>query len=423
MNKNKKIISTSLALALGVSLLIPNTKANEEKTVEKALKEPVKTSEKANLGEKSALVKEENNIKKSPAKEGEETPADGEEKAKNETEKPAEKQEKPAGGEEKPAEKQEKPAGGQEKPKENQTEKPKTDEEKPKEENKAKPKEYKMSEFLNEKGAFEKSKQAELNFLRFEIYNEERNEMGPHEEVLRKMKLQYEKLPKATTWEEMGKILGYNKEYFVRSLLSMKGEKDAYDQNLVKIIDDMANQKPQNPKTDTEKTKEEKKIKAKEFKMSEIFDENAFEFLKNDAIKTFTEYPGIYTNKEMEEFKRKANLLREAKSIDEILKITGWKKEQLAKNYLLHKGIINYVEYSSDLIKIIDDTMNPSQKNPIIKNKKTSKTNTENTTNTANTGNKVSNVGENVQTGVGSLSAVLGLLGASSLGLFKSKRK
>ena len=183
-----------------------------------------------------------------------------------------------------------------------------TDEEKPKDEKKVKPKEYKMSELLNEKGAFEKRKQAELDFLRFEIYNEERNEMGPNEEILRKMKLQYEKLPKATTWEEMGKILGYNKEYFARSILSMKIGGDAYDSELVKIIDDMANQKPQNP----------------------------------------------------------------------------------------------------------------SKKNPNRKNKKTGTTNT---ANTANTGNKVNNAGENVQTGVGSLSAILGLLGASSLGLFKSKRK
>ena len=165
-----------------------------------------------------------------------------------------------------------------------------------------------MSELLNEKGAFEKRKQAELDFLRFEIYNEERNEMGPNEEILRKMKLQYEKLPKATTWEEMGKILGYNKEYFARSILSMKIGGDAYDSELVKIIDDMANQKPQNP----------------------------------------------------------------------------------------------------------------SQKNPNRKNKKTGTTNT---ANTVNTGKKVNNAGENVQTGVGSLSAILGLLGASSLGLFKSKRK
>lgn len=290
MNKNKKIISSALALALGISLIIPNAKANEEKAVEKALKEPVKTSEKASLGEKSAVVKEENTIKKAPVKEGEETPADGEEKAKNETENPAEKQEKPAGGQEKP-----------------------------KEEKKVKPKEYKMSELLNEKGAFEKRKQAELDFLRFEIYNEERYEMGPNEEVLRKMKLQFEKLPKATTWEEMGEILGYNKEYFARSVLSMKVGGDAYDSELVKIIDDMTNQKPQNP----------------------------------------------------------------------------------------------------------------SPKNPIRKNKKTGTINSQKTKNTGttnsqktiNTGNKVNNAGVNVQTGVGSLSAILGLLGASSLGLFKSKRK
>lgn len=43
MNKNKKIISASLAFASGVSLLIHNAKANEEKTAEKALKEQVKT--------------------------------------------------------------------------------------------------------------------------------------------------------------------------------------------------------------------------------------------------------------------------------------------------------------------------------------------------------------------------------------------
>lgn len=287
MNKNKKIISASLALALGVSLLIPNAKANEEKSVENALKEPVKTSEKVKTEEKSTVEDKKIAIKKAPVKEG------GEEKPEGETEKPDGDTEKPDGETEKPDDK-----------KENSE----TDEEKPKDEKKVKPKEYKMSELLNEKGAFEKRKQAELDFLRFEIYNEERNEMGPNEEILRKMKLQYEKLPKATTWEEMGKILGYNKEYFARSILSMKIGGDAYDSELVKIIDDMANQKPQNP----------------------------------------------------------------------------------------------------------------SKKNPNRKNKKTGTTNT---ANTVNTGNKVSNAGENVQTGVGSLSAILGLLGASSLGLFKSKRK
>ena len=294
MNKNKKIISASLALALGVSLLIPNAKANEEKTVENALKEPVKTSEKVKTEEKSTVEDKKIAIKKAPVKEG------GEEKPEGETEKPEGDAEKPEG-------ETEKPDGETEKP-DDKKENSETDEEKPKDEKKVKPKEYKMSELLNEKGAFEKRKQAELDFLRFEIYNEERNEMGPNEEILRKMKLQYEKLPKATTWEEMGKILGYNKEYFARSILSMKIGGDAYDSELVKIIDDMANQKPQNP----------------------------------------------------------------------------------------------------------------SKKNPNRKNKKTGTTNT---ANTANTGNKVNNAGENVQTGVGSLSAILGLLGASSLGLFKSKRK
>ena len=165
-----------------------------------------------------------------------------------------------------------------------------------------------MSELLNEKGAFEKCKQGELGFLGFEIMNGINGEPPAPEEEVDAMRRKYEKLQKATTWEEMGKILGYGKEYFARNILSMKGEKDAYDENLVKIIDDMANQKPQNP----------------------------------------------------------------------------------------------------------------SQKNPDRKNKKTGTTNT---ANTANTGNKVNNAGENVQTGVGSLSAILGLLGASSLGLFKSKRK
>ena len=279
MNKNKKIISSALALALGISLIIPNAKANEEKTLEKALKEPVKTSEK---------------------------------------EKPAEKQDKSAGGEEKPAEKQEKPADGQEKPKDNQTEKPKTDEVKPKEEKKVKPKEYKMSELLNEKGAFEKSKIANLAQLGVDITQSENNSSVSEEKVYA-MRLQYIELEKATTWDEMGKILGYSKEHLARQLLDLKGEKDVYDPDLVKIIDDMANQKPQNP----------------------------------------------------------------------------------------------------------------SPKNPIRKNKKTGTTNSQKTMNigttnsqkTINTSNKVNNAGVNVQTGVGSLSAILGLLGASSLGLFKSKRK
>ena len=292
MNKNKKIISASLALALGVSLLIPNAKANEEKSVENALKEPVKTSETAKIEEKSAVLTEKTTINKAPVNNGTEKPADGEEK-------PADGAEKPVDGEEKPADGEETPTGDKEEPKD--------ETEKPKDEKKVKPKEYKMSELLNEKGAFEKSKQAHLGILGFEIMQSAKDS-SIGEERADAMRRQYEKLQKATTWDEMAKILGYSKEVFARELLEMKGEKDAYDGDLVKIIDDMANQKPQNP----------------------------------------------------------------------------------------------------------------SQKNPNRKNKKTGTTNT---ANTANTGNKVNNAGENVQTGVGSLSAILGLLGASSLGLFKSKRK
>lgn len=294
MNKNKKIISASLALALGVSLLIPDAKANEEKTLEKILKEPAKTSETVKTEEKPTVEDKKITIKKAPVNEK------GEEKPDDETEKPDGETEKPEGGEEKPDGETGKP--------DDKTENPETNEEKPKDEKKVKPKEYKMSELLNEKGAFEKCKQGELGFLGFEIMNGINGEPPAPEEEVDAMRRKYEKLQKATTWEEMGKILGYGKEYFARNILSMKGEKDAYDENLVKIIDDMANQKPQNP----------------------------------------------------------------------------------------------------------------SQKNPNRKNKKTGTTNT---ANTANTGTKVNNAGENVQTGVGSLSAILGLLGASSLGLFKSKRK
>ena len=292
MNKNKKIISASLALALWVSLLIPNAKANEEKSVENALKEPVKTSENVKAEEKSDVVNEKITIKKAPVNEN------GEEKPDDETEKPDGETEKPDGETEKPDDK-----------KENSE----TDEEKSKDEKKVKPKEYKMSELLNEKGAFEKCKGAELDFMGYEIWVAINKEPPASEEEVDVMRRQYEKLQKATTWDEMAKILGYVKEKFARDLLYGKGESDAYDLELVKIIDDMANQKPQNP-----------------------------------------------------------------------------------------------------------SQKNPSQKNPNRKNKKTGTTNT---ANTANTGNKVNNAGENVQTGVGSLSAILGLLGASSLGLFKSKRK
>ncbi|MFR3737527.1 peptidase [Anaerococcus obesiensis] len=293
MNKNKKIISASLALALGVSLLIPDAKANEEKTLEKILKEPAKTSETVKTEEKPTVEDKKITIKKAPVNEK------GEEKPDDETEKPDGETEKPEGGEEKPDGETEKP--------DDKKENSETDEEKSKDEKKVKPKEYKMSELLNEKGAFEKSKQAHLGILGFEIMQSAKDS-SIGEETVDAMRRQYEKLQKATTWDEMAKILGYSKEVFARELLEMKGEKDAYDGDLVKIIDDMANQKPQNP----------------------------------------------------------------------------------------------------------------SPKNPNRKNKKTGKTNA---TNTINTGNKVSNAGENVQTGVGSLSAILGLLGASSLGLFKSKRK
>ena len=307
MNKNKKIISASLALALGVSLLIPNAKANEEKSVENALKEPVKTSETAKPEEKSDVVNKEIIIKKVPVKEGE-TESGKKETESGKEEKESDKEETESGKEEteKPDGETEKPDGETEKT-DDKTENPNDNEEKPKDEKKVKPKEYKMSELLNEKGAFEKSKQAHLGILGFEIMQSAKDS-SIGEERADAMRRQYEKLQKATTWDEMAKILGYSKEVFARELLEMKGEKDAYDGDLVKIIDDMANQKPQNP----------------------------------------------------------------------------------------------------------------SQKNPNRKNKKTGTTNT---ANTVNTGKKVNNAGENVQTGVGSLSAILGLLGASSLGLFKSKRK
>ena len=320
MNKNKKIISASLALALGVSLIIPNAKANEEKSVEKALKEPVKTSEKVKTEEKSAVENEKITIKKVQVKEGGEENTTGDERNQTGGEgnqagdegNQAYEEGNQAGDEGNQAGDEGNQTGDKgnqtddTKKTDDKTENSETDEEKP-DEKKVKPKEYKMSELLNEKGAFEKSKEAQLAFLGFEIMQSSKDSFIG-EETVDAMRREYEKLQKATTWEEMGKILGYSKEYFARTLLEMKGVKDARDPELVKIIDDMANQKPQNP----------------------------------------------------------------------------------------------------------------SQNNPNRKNKKTG---TINTANAANTGNKINNAGENVQTGVGSLSAILGLLGASSLGLFKSKRK
>lgn len=186
MNKNKKIISASLALALGVSLLIPNAKANEEKSVENALKEPVKTSETAKIEEKSDVVNEKITINKAPVNNGTEKPADGEEK-------PADGEEKPVDGEEKPADGEEKPADGEETPT-GDKEEPKDETEKPKDEKKVKPKEYKMSELLNEKGAFEKSKGAELDFMGYEIWVAINGEPPASEEEVDAMRRQYEKL-------------------------------------------------------------------------------------------------------------------------------------------------------------------------------------------------------------------------------------
>ena len=289
MNKNKKIISASLALALGVSLLIPNAKANEEKTLEKVLKEPAKTSETVKTEEKSAVVNEKITIKKAPANEGGEKPADGDEK--------------PADGEKNPTGDEEKPEGETEKP-DDKTENPKTDEEKQKDEKKVKPREFKMSEVYKNKDSFEVIK----------------------------------------TW----------------------------------IMDSLRVSLRSNPSP-----KEEKSLKA-----------------------------GL-------------DIIGKAKNLEELMEATKCDKAFLAKIYLFAKDKITYDEFYGDLVKIIDDManqkpQNPSQKNPNRKNKKTGTTNS---TNTVNTGNKVSNAGENVQTGVGSLSAILCLLGASSLGLFKSKRK
>ncbi|MFR2716183.1 MAG: hypothetical protein ACLTA5_01870 [Anaerococcus obesiensis] len=71
-----------------------------------------------------------------------------------------------------------------------------------------------MSELLNEKGAFEKCKQGELGFG-FEIMNGINGEPPAPEEEVDAMRRKYEKLQKQRL-EEMGKILGYGKEYFAR---------------------------------------------------------------------------------------------------------------------------------------------------------------------------------------------------------------
>ena len=332
MNKNKKIISASLALALGVSLLIPNAKANEEKSVENALKEPVKTSEKVKTEEKSAVVNEKITINKAPVNEGETEKPDVEtEKPDVETEKPDVETEKPDGETEKLDVETEKPDGETEKP-DVETEKPDGETKKP------------------------------------------------------------------------------------------DGETEKPDGETEKPDD-----KKENPETDEEKPKDEKKVKPKEFKMSEVYkNKDSFEVIKTWIMYSIRETLGFELTPENEKnLKAELDRVGKAKNLEELMEATKRDKAFLAKVYLFAKDKITFDELYSDLVKIIDDManqkpQNPSQKNPNRKNKKTGTTNT---ANTANTGNKVNNAGENVQTGVGSLSAILGLLGASSLGLFKSKRK
>ena len=329
MNKNKKIISASLALALGVSLLIPNAKANEEKSVENALKEQAKTSETVKTEEKSAVVNEKINIMNAPVNEGEtgagkdETGTDKEETGTDKEETGTDKEETGAGeGEtEKPDGETEKPDGETEKP-DGETEKPDGETEKP------------------------------------------------------------------------------------------DGETEKPDD------------KKENPETDEEKPKDEKKVKPKEFKMSEVYkNKDSFEVIKTWIMYSIRETLGFELTPENEKnLKAELDRVGKAKNLEELMEATKRDKAFLAKVYLFAKDKITFDELYSDLVKIIDDManqkpQNPSQQNPNRKNKKTG------TTNTANTGNKVNNAGENVQTGVGSLSAILGLLGASSLGLFKSKRK
>ena len=330
MNKNKKIISASLALALGVSLIIPNAKANEEKSVEKALKEPVKTSEKVKTEEKSAVENEKITINKALVNEGE-TGADKEETRADKEETGTDKEETGTDKEETGTDKEETGADKEEKG---------TDKE--------------------ETGA-------------------DKEETG-------------------TDKEETG---------------ADKEEKP----------DD----KKENSETDEEKPKDEKKVKPKEFKMSEVYkNKDSFEVIKTWIMDSYRQSLRFEQTPE-DEKNLKAGLDRigKAKNLEELMKATKRDKAFLAKVYLFAKNKVTIDELNSDLVKIIDDManqkpQNPSQKNPNRKNKKTGTTNT---ANTANTGNKVSNAGENVQTGVGSLSAILGLLGASSLGLFKSKRK
>ena len=161
--------------------------------------------------------------------------------------------------------------------------------------------------------------------------------------------------------------------------------------------------------------------------MSEVYkNKDSFEVIKTWIMYSIRETLGFELTPENEKnLKAELDRVGKAKNLEELMEATKRDKAFLAKVYLCAKDKITFDELYSDLVKIIDDManqkpQNPSQKNPNRKNKKTGTTNS---TNTVNTGNKVSNAGENVQTGVGSLSAILCLLGASSLGLFKSKRK
>lgn len=222
MNKNKKIISASLALALGVSLLIPNAKANEEKTVENALKEPVKTSEKVKTEEKSAVVNEKITINKAPVNEGE-------------TEKPDVETEKP----------------------DDKKENPETDEEKPKDEKKVKPKEFKMSEVYKNKDSFEVIK----TWIMYSIRETLGFELTPENE--KNLKAELDRVGKAKNLEELMEATKRDKAFLAKVYLFAK-DKITFDElysDLVKIIDDMANQKPQNPSKKNPNRKNKKRGK------------------------------------------------------------------------------------------------------------------------------------------------------------------
>ena len=264
MNKNKKIISASLALALGVSLLIPNAKANEEKSVENALKEPVKTSEKVKTEEKSAVVNEKITINKAPVNEGETEKPDVEtEKPDVETEKPDVETEKPDGETEKLDVETEKPDGETEKPDvetekpDDKKENPETDEEKPKDEKKVKPKEFKMSEVYKNKDSFEVIK----TWIMYSIRETLGFELTPENE--KNLKAELDRVGKAKNLEELMEATKRDKAFLAKVYLFAK-DKITFDElysDLVKIIDDMANQKPQNPSKKNPNRKNKKRGK------------------------------------------------------------------------------------------------------------------------------------------------------------------